>query len=39
MYLRNWYRPRTENVIMKLEMRQKHGRAQEISNSRELSSA
>jgi len=39
MYLRNWYRPRTENVIMKLEMGQKHGREQEITNSRDLSSA
>jgi hypothetical protein len=39
MHLRNWYRPREENVKMKQEMGQKHGRKQEITNSRELSSA
>jgi hypothetical protein len=39
MYLRKWYRPQTEKVIMKLDMGQKHGREQEITNSRELSSA
>jgi hypothetical protein len=39
MHLRNWSRPRTENVIMKQEMGKKHGREQEITNSTELSSA
>jgi hypothetical protein len=39
MYLRKWYRPRTENVKMELETGQKHGREQEITHSSEPSSA
>jgi hypothetical protein len=34
MHLRHYYRPRTEIVIMEQKMGQKHGRQEEVTNSR-----